>query len=83
MFMAQTDCNECSSMTSCRVMFYAAKNAYGDVRMGNDVAIGFHHDITMHSHIYMQSVPLATSPKPLSNKYSFGLVKIIHIQYIL
>ncbi len=31
----------------------------------------------------LQSVPLATSPKPLSSKYSFGLVKIIQIQYIL
>ncbi len=30
-----------------------------------------------------QSVPLATSPKPLSSKYSFGLVKISQIQYIL
>ncbi len=30
-----------------------------------------------------QFVPLATSPKPLSSEYSFGLVKIIQIQYIL
>ncbi len=30
-----------------------------------------------------QSVPLATSPKCLSSKYSFGLVKINPIQYIL
>ncbi len=30
----------------------------------------------------MQSVPLATNPKPLSRKYSFGLVKIIQIEYI-
>ncbi len=28
-------------------------------------------------------VPLATSPKPVSSKYSFGLAKIIQIQYIL
>ncbi len=31
----------------------------------------------------LQSVPLATSPKPLSSKYSFRLVNIIQIQYIL
>ncbi len=30
-----------------------------------------------------QSVPLATSPKVLSSKYSFGIVKIIQIQYLL
>ncbi len=29
-----------------------------------------------------ESVPLATSSKPLSSKYSFGLVKINQIQYI-
>ncbi len=28
-----------------------------------------------------QTVPLATSPKPLSSKYSFGLVKIIQIEH--
>ncbi len=28
-------------------------------------------------------MPLATSPKPLSSKYSFRLVKIIQIQYVL
>ncbi len=31
----------------------------------------------------LQSVPLATSPKPLSSKHSFGLVKIIQTEYIL
>ncbi len=31
----------------------------------------------------MQSVTLATCPKPLSRNYSFGLVKIIQVQYIL
>ncbi len=30
-----------------------------------------------------QYVPLATSPKSLSGKHSFGLVKINQIQYIL
>ncbi len=31
----------------------------------------------------MQSVPVATNPKPLSSKYSYGIVKIIQIQYNL
>ncbi len=30
-----------------------------------------------------QSVSLDSSPKPLSSKYSFGLVKNIQIEYIL
>ncbi len=34
-------------------------------------------------YIFMQSAPLSTSPKPLFSKYSFGLVNIIQIQYIL
>ncbi len=33
--------------------------------------------------VMLQSVPLATSPKALSSKYSFGLEKINQIQYIL
>ncbi len=38
--------------------------------------------LTMSSTV-QQSVPLATSPKPLFSKYSFGLVEILQIQYIL
>ncbi len=33
--------------------------------------------------VIKQSVSLATSPKPLSSKYLFGLVKIDQIEYIL
>ncbi len=28
-------------------------------------------------------MPLVTSPKPLSSKYSFGLVKLIQIEYFV
>ncbi len=33
--------------------------------------------------IRSQSVPLATSPKPLSSKYSFVLLKIISIHFVI
>ncbi len=38
---------------------------------------GVHSSWWLQTQYICQSVPLATSPKPLSSKYSFGLVNII------
>ncbi len=42
-----------------------------------------HKNCALYKFLSLQCVPLATSPKPLTSKYSFRLVKNIQIEYIL
>ncbi len=66
-------------------MYWRGGHKYGLDAMDAFCNLSFSYsDLTgFCDHPHLNSTILPPSPHPLSSKYSFGLVRIIQIQYIL